>query len=84
MQANLDKAQLLINAITELGLHMVLLKDLPTLCALAMGNHTRPDNIFTSSMLADAVISCSTVLEECLARSNHISVVTWIDMKPTL
>jgi len=81
--ANLDKAQLLIDAITELGLHMILLKDLPTLCMLATGNHTRPDNVFTSSMLANTVIRCSTVPEEHPARSDHIPVVTWIDMELT-
>ena len=83
MWANLDKAQLLIDAITELGLHMILLKDLPALCMLATGNHTRPDNVFTSSMLANTVIRCSTVPEEHPARSDHIPVVTWIDMELT-
>jgi len=62
---------------------MVLPKDLPTLHMLAMGNHSRLDN-FASSMLADAVIRCSTVPEEHPVRSDHIPIVMWIDMKPTL
>jgi len=44
-KASLDREQELINAITELGLHMILPKDLPTLCTLASGNFTRPNNV---------------------------------------
>jgi len=84
MWTNLDKAQLLIDAITKLDLHMVLPKGLPTMCAMATGNHTRLDNVFASSMLTDTVTRCSMVLEEHPVRSDHIPITTWIDVKPTL
>ena len=53
---NLDRSQPLIDAIAEFDLQMVLPKDVPTLCTLASGNYTRPDNIFISSSLMDATI----------------------------
>ena len=36
-------------------------KNLLTLQALASGNHTRPENIFTTAALATAVMSCNTM-----------------------
>jgi len=41
----LEKAQFLIDAIAEFDLQMTLLAGIPTLCALATGNDTWPDNI---------------------------------------
>ena len=49
-----------------------------------MSNHTRPDNIFASSVLADTVIRCAAVLEEHPVRSDHFPIIMWINMKPTL
>src|SRR5882672_10448681 len=63
---------------------MVLLKDLPTLCTLASGNHTRPDNVFTSDALVDTIVRCTTVLGEHPVRRDHMPIVTWVDMKPIL
>jgi len=57
---------------------MVLPKNLLTLQALVSGNHTRPDNIFTTTALAAAFTSCSTVPGECPARSDHFHIMTVI------
>ena len=64
MRANLDKVQYLIDAVNKLELHMVLPKDLPTLQAMATGNHTRPNNVFMSVVLCNTLVKCMTVPEE--------------------
>jgi len=56
---NLEKSQVLIDALAEFDLQMVLPKDVPTLQALATGNHTRLDNIFISSKLVGSIIRCA-------------------------
>jgi|SRR5882724_658585 len=63
-RANLEKAQHLIDAIMELELYMALPKDLPMLCTMASGNHTRPDNIFMLEVLCNTTVKCTTVPEE--------------------
>jgi len=81
-RTNLDKVQELIDAFTELGLCMVLPKDLLTLHALALGNFTRPNNVFASEVLPTAVVKCTTVPEEWPMRSNHLPIVITLDMAP--
>jgi len=79
---NLDKAHILIDALAHLDFQMVLPKGIPTLCAMATGNYTRPDNVFTSSSLSAAVIRCNMIPGERPARSHHIPVVTVISAAP--
>src|SRR5882724_11445596 len=71
-RVNLEKSQVLIDALAEFNLQMVLPKDVPMLQALATGNHTRPDNLFISSQLAGSIIRCITLQDERPARSDHI------------
>jgi len=66
-QANLDKAQALIDAAVELEIQMVFPKELPTLCAMSSGNYTRPYNVCTYNSLCVAITICKTVPEEQLA-----------------
>jgi len=77
---NLDRSQPLINTIAEFDIQMALPKDVPMLCTLASGNYTRPDNIFISSSLMDATIYCQTLPEDHLARSDHIPVITHLNV----
>ena len=56
MRAKLDKGQYL--SVNELDLHMVLPKDLPTLQAMATGNHMRPNNVFMSEVLHNMLVKC--------------------------
>jgi len=79
MMDNLEKSQVLIDALAEFNLQMVLPKDVPTLQALATGNHTRLDNIFISSKLVGSIIRCAMLPDERLARSDHIPVVTEVN-----
>ena len=63
---------------------MVLPKNLPTLQALASGNHMRPDNVFTTAALATAVMSCNTMPGEWPARSGHFPITIIIKVGPEL
>jgi len=81
MRENLEKSQGFIDAITEFDLQMALPKDIPTLHTLLLGNYMRPDNVFTSSSLINDIIVCGTWPNECLARSDHIPVVTHLNIK---
>ena len=83
-KTNLDRAQELIATITKLGLCIILPKDLPTLCTLASGNFTRPDNVFTSEMLATAIVKCTMIPEEQPTRTEHLPIVIMLDMEPNL
>jgi len=80
MRSNLEKSQVLIDALAEFDLQMALPKDVPMLQALSTGNHTRPDNIFISSPIAGCIISCTTLPEERLVRMDHIPVVMEVDL----
>src|SRR5882724_6369822 len=79
MGGNLEKAQVLIDVLAQLDLQMALPKDIPTLQALATGNHTRPDNAFISSLIAGYITKCTTLLDERPARLDHFPVITEID-----
>jgi len=73
MRANLEKSQVLIDTLAEFDLQMVLPKDIPMLQALSTGNHTRPDNMFISSLIAGRVIRCSTLPDKRPIRSQTTS-----------
>jgi len=83
MQANLDKAQCLIDAVAELNLQMALPKSLPTLHAMSSGNYTRPNNVFVSSSLSAPMVYCNMVPDERPARSDHMPIVMVLNMAPT-
>jgi len=75
---SLERSQILIDTLTEFKFQMALLKDVLMLCTLMSGNYTRPDNVFTSTLLTDAVVHCKNLPAEHLARSDHIPVTTHI------
>jgi len=81
-QAGLEKDQHLVDALAEFDLQIALPKDLPTLRVMSMGNYMRPDNMFVSSSLYEAVIQCKTLPEECPAKTDHFLVVTTLSMDP--
>ena len=59
---------------------MALPKDIPTLQALATSKHTRPDNAFISSWIMGYITRCTMLPDERLERSDHILVVTEINI----
>jgi len=80
MRANLEKFQVLIDAAAEFDIQMALPKNMPTLQALSTGNYTRLDNVFISTPLINHVMECCTAARERLARTNHIPIVTELDI----
>ena len=84
MRTNLDGAQHLINVVIELNLKMALPKDLLTLCAMVSGNHMRPDNVFMSALPHSSIIKCMTILEERPARTDHLPIVTMVNLAPEM
>lgn len=75
---NLDKAQILINCTDDLGLQMILPRNLPTLKAMATGNYTRPDNVFASPGIVERLASCKPIERETPPRTDHFPIVTRI------
>jgi len=80
MRSNLEKSQVLIDTLSEFDLQMALPKDIPTLQALLTNNHTRTDNVFISSLIAGRVIRCIMLPDESPVRSDHIPVVTEVNL----
>jgi len=76
-RGNLEKSQVLI---AELDFQKALPNDIPTLQALATGNHTRPDNVFISSQIMGHITRCTMLPDERPARSDHIPVVTEVEI----
>ncbi|KIK95900.1 hypothetical protein PAXRUDRAFT_139690, partial [Paxillus rubicundulus Ve08.2h10] len=60
MNRYLKEAQPLIELLSDYNMAMALLKDHPTLEALATKNWTRPDNIFCTDHTADYITQCYT------------------------
>jgi len=58
MHANLNKAQVVIDAMANYNLQMLLPKDIPTLCAMASQNFTHLDNVLASSSLQELITEC--------------------------
>jgi len=79
-RGNLEKSQVLIDMIAEFDFQLALPKDIPTLQALATGNHTRPDNVFISSQIMGHITRCTMLPDERPARSDHIPVVTEVEI----
>ena len=68
----------------DLNLQMALLQGLPTRCTMSSGNYTRLDNVLMSSSLCPALICCTTVPEEQLARSDHMPIVMALSAAPKI
>ena len=64
------------------NLQMLLPKDIPTLHAMASQNYTCPDNILASSTIQELITEWQTILEECPPRTDHIPIITTIEMNP--
>lgn len=79
MRKNLEKAQILINIIDELGMQMILPAETPMLKPLATGNLTRPDNVFATENIAISVIGCTTKREETPPKADHFPIITKIN-----
>ena len=70
-RSNLEKSQILIDALAEFNLQMVLPKDIPTLQALSTSNHMRMDNIFVSSLIVSTMTRCTTQPDKASKIRSH-------------
>ena len=81
-KAALEATQPLLVMISNYDMHMVLAKDIPTLEACSTKNHTRVDNVFCSEELLDRFISCDTYLQWRPQKTDHMPIISIMDIKP--
>lgn len=72
--AYLDQAEPLLNALAALDMRMALPPFLPTHHANGTGTLTRPDNLFTSADLEDALVSCNVDPTRQPIKTNHYPI----------
>lgn len=82
-RANLDKAQTLLNLMASYDMTMALPPTIPTLEAKATKNYTRADNVFVTTELEEAVQFCSTLPDQCLVCTDHLPILTVLDLQVT-
>lgn len=79
-KTNLECAQIILDLAAECSMEMALPKDIPTLRALSTQNLTRPDNVFISSSLIDALIYCNTEPDWQPVKTDHFPIITKLTM----
>src|SRR6266550_3218959 len=84
MPANIERAQMVLDLTMAHDMEMALPKDIPTLQALATQNLTRPDNVFISHSLIDALIYCNTEPEKQPVNTDHFPIIVKIDTSVTI
>jgi len=77
--ANLEHAQTVLDLTVTHDMEMALPKDIPTLRALNTRNLTRPDNVFISFSLINALIYCNTEPEKQPVNTDHFPIIIKID-----
>lgn len=81
--AALAASQKLLDMIADYGMTQLLPKDVPTLQSSSSGNWTRPDNVFGTEVTAGRVVSCVTSPENRGPNTDHLPVLTQIDLAIT-
>jgi len=81
-RSNLNDAQILLDLVAEYDLQMILPKHIPTLRAMNSGNLTQLDNVFASSSLVDAVVSCTSLPEDQPTKTDHFPIDTVLNLLP--
>ena len=66
--------------VAEHGMVMALPKDIPTLDVQAMGNWTRPDNIWRTNTPTDYTIKCDMDPTRRPPLTDHLPIITSIDI----
>lgn len=77
---NLERAELLIHKLADLGLTMALPASIPTLEATRTKNLTRPDNVFCTDFLLTQVHSCTVAPERRPVCTDHFPILTTLDL----
>lgn len=76
---NLDAAERLIAVTEQHNMVISLPPGTPTLCALSTGNLTRPDQVFVSANMEDAIIKCATQPDRQPTKVDHYPILTELD-----
>jgi len=79
--ANITAAEELNDLVARHSLQMILPPGIATLQSFATKNWTQVDNVFISDTFTDRIITCSTVPELQPVKSDHLPIVTTIDME---
>lgn len=78
---NYTAARPLIDLIADQSMLQLLPCDIPTLQSTSTGNWTRPDNVFGTEYLRDAIISCNTDPVSHGPRTDHVPILTILDLE---
>ena len=76
----MSESSKLLELVADHGMEMTLPGDTPTLEAIATKNWTRPDNVFSSSNLADKVVYCTTEPRLRGPGTDHMLILTVIEL----
>lgn len=77
---NYAAANPLIDLIAEHSMVQLLPCGIPTLQASSTGNWTRPDNVFGTEHLLDAVVSCDTAPDLRGPKTDHLPILLTLDL----
>ena len=76
-----EAAEQLLKAIADIGMDMALAKGIPTHQHNATKKWTRLDQVFISEHTMEAVTICDTIPEERGVNTDHVPIVTVLDLK---
>ena len=78
--ALMSESSKLLELVVDHGMEMTLPGDMPTLQAMATKNWMQPDNVFSSSNLADKVVYCTTEPHLQGPGTDHVPIMTIIEL----
>ena len=78
-----DSAEILLKIIADLGMDIALAKGTPTHCHNVTKKWSRLDQVFATEHTLDAINICNTIPEEHGLNTDHIPIVTVIDVELT-
>ena len=76
----LERAQVLMDYCSELGMEMALPPSIPTLRAARTKNLTRPDNVFCSEALLYRVEKCTVDMVRQGPKADHFPIITHLEV----
>lgn len=80
---SLEASQKVLDLVADYGLTQALPKGVLTLQASSTGNWTRPDNVFCTDSTMNCLVSCDTSPENRGPNTDHLPILTCIDVKLT-
>jgi exonuclease III len=78
-----DAAEILLKAVADLGMDMALARGTPTHCHHITKKWTHLDQVFTTEHTLGAITVCDTFLEEHGINTDHLPIITEVDLELT-